>query len=188
MRYLKKSHKFGIELHKTLEQALALDAKNGNTLWADAKSKEMENVRVAFEVLLDRKSVPIGHHFVWCHMVFMLHVANKFITMIRLCNYNELIIVVCIHLSITQNGHQCVCVIFSHQSLLFHWHGSICELTQHRMVCPSPNVWVRLFRDSSTPLQLLWVLTLQFWLLVWPCWFSHCHLCFLVCSWIFWQL
>ena len=53
-----------------MEQALALDAKNGNTLWADAISKEMENVRVAFEVLPDGKSVPIGHQFVQCHMVF----------------------------------------------------------------------------------------------------------------------
>ena len=31
-RYLKKSHKFGIELPKTVENALALDAKNGNIL------------------------------------------------------------------------------------------------------------------------------------------------------------
>ena len=69
-RYLKRSHKFGIELPKTVEQALALDAKNGNTLWADAISKEMENVRVAFEVLPDGKPVPIGHQFVQCHMVF----------------------------------------------------------------------------------------------------------------------
>ena len=50
-KYLKKIHKFGIELPKTVEEALALDAKNGNTLWADAISKEMENVRAAFEVL-----------------------------------------------------------------------------------------------------------------------------------------
>ena len=69
-RYLKKSHKFGIELPQTVEQAYALDAKNGNTLWADAISKEMVNVRVAFEVLPDGKSVPIGHQFVRCHMVF----------------------------------------------------------------------------------------------------------------------
>ena len=69
-RYLRRSHKFGIELPKTVEQALALDAKNGNTLWADAISKEMENVRVAFKVLPDGKSVPIGHQFVQCHMVF----------------------------------------------------------------------------------------------------------------------
>ena len=33
----------------TVEQAYALDAKNSNTLWADTISKEMENVRVAFD-------------------------------------------------------------------------------------------------------------------------------------------
>ena len=41
-RYLQKSHTFGIELPKTVIQAQALDAKNGNTLWADALSKERE--------------------------------------------------------------------------------------------------------------------------------------------------
>ena len=30
----------------------------------------MENVRVAFEVLKDGKSVLIGHQFVLCHMLF----------------------------------------------------------------------------------------------------------------------
>ena len=64
MRYLERSHKFGIEHLKTVEQALALDAQNGNTLWADAISKEMENVRVAFEVLPDGKPIAIGHWFV----------------------------------------------------------------------------------------------------------------------------
>ena len=38
-RFLKKSHNFGIELPKAMEQALALDATNGNTLWADAVAK-----------------------------------------------------------------------------------------------------------------------------------------------------
>ena len=41
-RYLKRSHKFGIELPKTVEEAYALDAINGNTLWADAISKDMD--------------------------------------------------------------------------------------------------------------------------------------------------
>ena len=40
-------------------------------MWADAISKEMDNVRVAFEVLPDRKSLPIGHQFVQCHKVFI---------------------------------------------------------------------------------------------------------------------
>ena len=58
------SHKFSIELPKTVAQALALDAKNDNILWADAISKEMENVRVAFEILPDGGKVPIVHLFV----------------------------------------------------------------------------------------------------------------------------
>ena len=69
-RYLKRSHKFSIELPKTVDQAYALDAKNGNTLWADAISKKMENFRVAFDVLPDGKPMPIGHQLVQCHMVF----------------------------------------------------------------------------------------------------------------------
>ena len=63
-RYLKKSHKIGIELPKTVEQALAFDAKNGNTLWADAICKELENVIMAFKIIPDGKPVPIGHQFV----------------------------------------------------------------------------------------------------------------------------
>jgi hypothetical protein len=35
-RYLKRTHKFGIDVPKTVKEALALDHKNGNTLWADA--------------------------------------------------------------------------------------------------------------------------------------------------------
>ena len=39
-------------------------------MWAGAISKEIENVKVAFEVLPDGKPVAIGHKFVQCHMVF----------------------------------------------------------------------------------------------------------------------
>ena len=59
-----------------MEEALALDAKNGFTLWVNAISKEMENVRVAFEVLKNWKPVPIGHQFVQCHMVFHIKIEN----------------------------------------------------------------------------------------------------------------
>ena len=53
-----------------MEQAYTLDAKIGNTLWADALSKKMENVRLAFEVIPDGKPVPTGHQFVQCYVVF----------------------------------------------------------------------------------------------------------------------
>jgi hypothetical protein len=40
-RYLKRTHKFGIELPKTVKEALDLDKMNGNTFWADAIAKEI---------------------------------------------------------------------------------------------------------------------------------------------------
>ncbi len=43
-RYLKRTHKFGIEIPKTVREALALDHKNGNTLWVDTITKEMREV------------------------------------------------------------------------------------------------------------------------------------------------
>ena len=38
-RYLKKTHKFGVEMPKTVKEAAKLDAKNGDTKWMDAISK-----------------------------------------------------------------------------------------------------------------------------------------------------
>ncbi len=60
-RYLKWTHKFSIDLPKTAKEALALDAANGNTLWAAAIAKEMVNVRVAFKILAADESVPVGY-------------------------------------------------------------------------------------------------------------------------------
>jgi hypothetical protein len=69
-RYLKRTHKFGIELPKTVKEALELDKKNGNTFWADAIAKEMKDIRVAFKILLDGQSAPIGYQKIPCHMIF----------------------------------------------------------------------------------------------------------------------
>ena len=69
-RYLKRTHKFGIEIPKTVKEALALDRKNGNTLWADAIAKEMKEVCIAFNILPDGHSAPIGYQKISCHMIF----------------------------------------------------------------------------------------------------------------------
>jgi hypothetical protein len=69
-RYLKRTHKFSIEVPKTVNEALALDRKNGNTLWADAIAKEMREVRIAFNILPDGGSVPSGYQKIPCHMLF----------------------------------------------------------------------------------------------------------------------
>ena len=55
---------------KTVEEALTIDKKNGNAFWADAIAKEMKNIRVAFKILEQGETVPIGCQFIKCHMTF----------------------------------------------------------------------------------------------------------------------
>ena len=50
-RYLKKTSKYGIELSQSVADAYLIDKKNGNTHWADVISKEMENDKIAFDIL-----------------------------------------------------------------------------------------------------------------------------------------
>jgi hypothetical protein len=68
--FLKRTHKFGIEVPKTVKDALEIDRRNGNTFWADAIAKEMKDVHVAFKILLNRQSAPIGYQKIPCHMIF----------------------------------------------------------------------------------------------------------------------
>ncbi len=55
---------------KTVQEALALDRRNGNTLWADAIAKESKNVKVVFKILPDSAPIPIGYQKIPCHMIF----------------------------------------------------------------------------------------------------------------------
>jgi hypothetical protein len=53
-----------------------LDKKNGNTFWADAIAKEMMDVCIAFKVLIDGQSVPIGYQKIPCHMIFNIKIED----------------------------------------------------------------------------------------------------------------
>jgi hypothetical protein len=39
-----RSHKFGVKIPKSVDEAKDFDRENGNTLWWDAICKEMKNV------------------------------------------------------------------------------------------------------------------------------------------------
>ena len=70
-KYWLRSHKFGIRIPKSVEEAKEVDNQNGNNLWWDAICKEMRNVRPAFEVFEGTKDqLPIGYQFMKCHMIF----------------------------------------------------------------------------------------------------------------------
>ena len=57
------THKFGIKVPKTVEEALTLDKENGNDLCWKAIQKEMSAVRVAFKILDDDERPPIGSQY-----------------------------------------------------------------------------------------------------------------------------
>ena len=68
-RYWKRTHKYGVELPKSVKEALAIDARTKTTFWFDAIKKEMKNVMPAFE-FVDGDKIPIGYKHIVCHMVF----------------------------------------------------------------------------------------------------------------------
>ncbi len=69
-RYLKRTHKYGIKLPKTVEEAYELDWVSGTDLWHQAIVKEMTNNAVAFKFLEDGGSVPPGLQWIPFHMIF----------------------------------------------------------------------------------------------------------------------
>ena len=64
------THKYGIEVPRTLAEALALDAKNGNNYWSKATGKEMGNIVVAFDILGPGEKPPPGWTKSSGHLVF----------------------------------------------------------------------------------------------------------------------
>ena len=75
-RYHKTTHKFGIEVPKTVEDAIRIDTENGNHLWMDAIKKEMATVKVAFNIVDDDYIIPPGYQEIRCHLVFTVKMEN----------------------------------------------------------------------------------------------------------------
>jgi hypothetical protein len=69
-RLWKTSHKYGIELPRSVKEALEIDQKNGITFWADSLTKEMSNVCIAFEILGPNERAPLGWHKASGHIIF----------------------------------------------------------------------------------------------------------------------
>ena len=67
--YWQKTHKYGVELPKTIEEAYKIDRKTNTRHWRNAIEKEMKNVMVAFD-FDDEETVPIAHQRIGVHMVF----------------------------------------------------------------------------------------------------------------------
>jgi hypothetical protein len=69
-RIAKTSHKYGVEIPNNIEHAFLLDKQNGNTFWRDSINKEMENLKVAFDILPEGKNAPPGYSKASGHIIF----------------------------------------------------------------------------------------------------------------------
>ena len=78
-KYWARTHKFGIRVPKSVDEAKRLDRANGDTLWWDAICKEMKNVRIAFdEYEGDVKDLPSNYQQIKCHMIFDIKMGENF--------------------------------------------------------------------------------------------------------------
>ena len=78
-KYLIRTHKFGIRVPKSVQEAKIIDKQNGDTLWWDSICKEMANVRVAFEEFEgDKIQLPPGYQEVGCHTIFDIKMGENF--------------------------------------------------------------------------------------------------------------
>ena len=66
----KKSHKYDIEVPRSIAHAYELNQKNGDTFWRDAIKKEMTNVLVAFEILGHGQDAPRNFKELGVHLIF----------------------------------------------------------------------------------------------------------------------
>ncbi len=69
-RYQKRTHKYGLRLPKSVEEAYAIDAETGADFWHQAIMKEMKNNAVAFKFLENGESLPVGSKWIPFHMIF----------------------------------------------------------------------------------------------------------------------
>ena len=90
-KYWRTTHKFGIEVPKSVDEAYAIDRRTGTTFWTDAINKEMKNVRVAFEALegvtpetMREGKVKPGYKYCGTHMIFDIKMDGKFTRKARL--------------------------------------------------------------------------------------------------------
>ena len=83
-RYWHTTHKFGVELPHSIEEAYKFDAENRNDLWRHAIEQEMScvSVHVTFDRWLggstrdEVKKKLVGYQEIRCHMIFDIKMAG----------------------------------------------------------------------------------------------------------------
>ena len=90
-KYWRNTHKFGIRIPKTVQEAYEIDKETGTDFWTKAIAKEMKNVRIAFESVdgvtpeqMREGKVKPGFNYITTHMIFDIKMDGKFTRKARL--------------------------------------------------------------------------------------------------------
>jgi len=69
-RFKKKTHKYGIQVPLSVEEAYQIDRETNTDFWHQAIMKEMKNNAVAFRFLEEGEHIPVGSTWIPFHMIF----------------------------------------------------------------------------------------------------------------------
>ena len=84
-KYWERTHKYGIQIPKSVKEATAIDKENGDTLWMDAIRKEMIAIRGAMEQYDGDVRDLIGYQLITGHIVFNVKLGENFRWKARFC-------------------------------------------------------------------------------------------------------
>ena len=77
-KYWERTHKYGIQIPKTVEEAYAIDALNGNKLWTNAIREEMRKIKGAIRVHDGAPEELIGFQQITGHLIFDIKLGEGF--------------------------------------------------------------------------------------------------------------
>ena len=77
-KYWQRTHRYGLRMPKSVDEALEIDKENGDNLWRDAIDAEMKKVRVAFDKYDKDPTTLIGYKEITTHMIFEIKLSENF--------------------------------------------------------------------------------------------------------------
>ena len=79
IKYWQQTHKYDIEIPKSVKHSLELDQKNGDNQCWEAIMTKMATVRVAFQVFyVESNQLAPGYQEIKCHMIFDVKLGENF--------------------------------------------------------------------------------------------------------------
>ena len=77
-KYWQRTHKYGIRIPKSIEEALSIDHENGNHVWRDSIAAEMRKIENAFELYEGDPANLVGYQRITTHFIFDIKLGENF--------------------------------------------------------------------------------------------------------------